>query len=253
DLENLNYSTLNGYVVQDEWSNAANGPMRASGTNFYLSQFQNPTEGQFNGVIGTFVDTSGNGNLTNTSIDWGDGSPKTAVTVQMVNSTTFNLIGNHTYAPDEGTTENLSIWITLADGSQAHAVGQLSINDSSGTAHTYNDLGLVTLQDAPLTAIAVTANGTEGSTLNNQLVGQFSDPGTDGTAADYTATISWDDGNGMTHMSIGTVSLASGTTFNVYGTNSLAYGEEGMYNITVVVNDVGGQSTTINSKVKVAD
>lgn len=255
DLENINYSTLNGYVVQDEWSNAANGPMRATGTNFYLSQFQNPTEGQFNGVIGTFIDTSGSGNLSNTSISWGDGSPQTGLTVQKVNSTTFNLIGSHTYALEEGTTENLSIWITLADGSQAHAIGQLGIANSAKppTTFNYNDLGLVTLQDAPLTPIAVTANGTEGTTLNNQLVGQFTDPGTDGTNADYTATITWDDGSGVTHMSTGTVSLASGTTFNVYGTNSTPYAEEGTYNVTIVVKDVGGQSTTINSKVKVAD
>jgi hypothetical protein len=243
-------------VVQDEWSNAANGPMRAAGTDMFLSSFSNPTEGQFNGVFANFTDLDTNPGVTyQAQVNWGDGSATQFATVTPAGGTTFNVSANHTFSGDEGTQLNMQVWITSSDNEQAHAVGQIGISDGKPkpTTFFYNDLGLVTLQDAPLTAIPVTANGSEGSTLNNQVVGQFNDPGTDGTTADYTATITWDDGNGNTHTSTGTVALANGTTFNVYGTNTVPYAEEGTYNVTIVVNDVGGQSTKINSTVQVAD
>jgi hypothetical protein len=256
DLENINYSTLNGYVVQDEWSNAANGPMRATGTDMFLSSFSNPTEGQFNGTVATFTDLDTTPGVTyQAQVNWGDGSATQFVNVTPAGGTTFNVTGSHTFTGDEGTQLNMQVWVTSSDNEQAHAIGRLGISDGKPkpTTFFYNDLGLVTLSDAALTAIPVTANGSEGSSLNNQVVGQFNDPGTDGTNADYTATITWDDGNGNTHTSTGTVSLASGTTFNVFGTNTTPYAEEGTHNVTIVINDVGTQSVTINSTVQVAD
>jgi hypothetical protein len=230
--------------------------MRATGTDMFLSSFSNPTEGQFNGVFATFTDLDTAAGVTyQATVRWGDGSADQNATVTPAGGNTFNVSASHTFTGDEGTQLNMQVWITSSDNEQAHARGRLGISDGKKVPTTffYNDLGLVTLSDAALTAIPVTANGSEGSTLNNQLVGQFNDPGTDGTNADYTATITWDDVNGNKHNSPGTVSLASGTTFNVYGTNAIPYAEEGTHNVTIVVTDVGSQSTTINSTVQVAD
>src|SRR5439155_25375340 len=149
DLSNATWATLNGYVVQNEFSNATNASATAAGTNFYISNFLNPTEGQFSGPIATFVDTSGSGTLSYAAVNWGDGTyVSVPTTVQRINSTTFNLLASHNYNADEGATFNLSVQLTLADGSQAGGKSVIDINDSSGSKHSYTDKGPVTLRDA---------------------------------------------------------------------------------------------------------
>ncbi len=248
DLENLNYSTLNGYVVQDLWSNTTSGPIRAAGTSLFIDSFSNPTEGPFNGPIATFTDLDAAGGVTYTAlVNWGDGSPSVNATVTPAGGGTFSVTGQHTFTGDDGTQLNPQVWITSTSGAQAHAVGQLNLSDGITTFH-FNDLGLVTLQDAPLTPIPVTVNVEQGSSLNTQLVGQFSDPGTDGTNADYTATVTWIDGNGNTHSSAGTVSATpTGNVFSVFGNDTTLFTAQGSYKVSVLVADHGGKSTTILS------
>ncbi len=107
--------------------------------------------------------------------------------------------------------------------------------------------------DAPLSPSGQFVFGTEGQTITAGLVATFSDPGADGTAADYSATVTWDDGSGQSHTSTGTVQLISGNTFGVYADNTVPYAEEGTHGITVVISDKGGSQATVTSEVMVND
>src|SRR5205807_409285 len=64
--------------------------------------------------------------------------------------------------------------------------------------------------DAPLSPSGQFLFGTEGQTITGGLVATFTDPGSDGSAADYSATVTWNDGKGQSHSSTGTVQLISG-------------------------------------------
>ena len=110
-----------------------------------------------------------------------------------------------------------------------------------------------TVSDASLTTSGQLLSGTEGQTLTGGLVATFTDPGSDGTAADYSATVTWDDGNAQSHSSSGTVQLLSGNMFAVYADNTVPYGEEGTYGVTVVISDKGGSQATVGSEVMVGD
>jgi hypothetical protein len=107
--------------------------------------------------------------------------------------------------------------------------------------------------DAPLTPSGQLLSSTAGQTLTNALVATFTDPGTDGTTADYSATVTWDDGNGKSHSVNGTVQLISGDSFGVYADNTVPYAREGVYGVTVVIADLGGSQATVTSEVSVAD
>jgi hypothetical protein len=96
-------------------------------------------------------------------------------------------------------------------------------------------------------------SSTAGQTLTNALVATFTDPDTDGATADYSATVTWDDGNGKSHSVNGTVQLISGDSFGVYADNTVPYAREGAYGVTVVIADVGGSQATVTSEVSVAD
>jgi hypothetical protein len=111
----------------------------------------------------------------------------------------------------------------------------------------------LTITDAPLTVSTQNLAGVEGQALTNVLVATFSDPGTDGTATDYSATVTWDDGSGQSHSSTGIIQSAGNNTFNVYASNTIPYAEEGGYGITVTINDIGGSNAAFTSMVNVAD
>jgi hypothetical protein len=107
--------------------------------------------------------------------------------------------------------------------------------------------------DAPLTASDQSLSGTEGQTITGGLVATFVDPGSDGTTADYSATVTWDDGNGQSHSSTGLVQLLPDNTFAVYADNLVPYAEEGTYGATVLISDQGGSQATVTSQVLVSD
>jgi hypothetical protein len=110
-----------------------------------------------------------------------------------------------------------------------------------------------TVVDAGLTATNASLSGVEGQTLTNVLVASFTDPGSDGTVADYSAIVTWVDATGLSHTSTGTIVAAGGNTFNVYASNTVAYAEEGTYAVTVAISDKGGSTATANSSVSVGD
>ena len=114
----------------------------------------------------------------------------------------------------------------------------VSTQTSNGAAFTVND--------ATIEASGKSATFTEG-TSSSGVVATFTDDDPNGTASDYTATIVWD-GSQTSNGSI--VANGSGG-FDVTGTNT--YAEEGTYQLSVTINDVGGSSATVTPHLTVAD
>ena len=123
---------------------------------------------------------------------------------------------------------------------------QIAFTDSDGaTGNTAATV--VTVQDAPLTAGALSiTNGVESLTAS-QLTFGFTDANPAGVAADYTATINWGDSTS----SSGTIIAAAGGGFTVHATHG--YAEEGNYTVTVTVADTGGATTSATGTAAVAD
>jgi virginiamycin B lyase len=179
----------------------------------------------FSGTVATVPGTAA---LTGygATIDWGDGTTSTG-TLSGLGGLAIG--GTHAYA-EEGT---YTLIVTLQDG-------QGGMSTATTTA---------VVADAPLTPAGSVSpfQAAEGNDYGSQVVAVFADGGTDGTAADYSATISWGDGN----TSAGTVTGNRNGTFSVSGDN--VYAEDGTYAVSIVVHDLGGQSLTLTGAAQVAE
>ncbi|HKM55193.1 MAG TPA: Ig-like domain-containing protein, partial [Isosphaeraceae bacterium] len=124
--------------------------------------------------------------------------------------------------------------------------------------------GTATVLDARLTSSNGTEiTGVEGSPttvtivtpplppLAPTLLGTFTDANPTAPIADFTATIDW--GGPGTGSTTGTVTQPGGTGTPFLVSGSFTYSEEGIYAVTVTVDDVGGQSTTISDSAIIAD
>jgi hypothetical protein len=183
----------------------------------------------FSKVIATFTDRDPQGPISNYSatIDWGDGTTSTADVPSRTivrSGRAFAIRGSHRYT-EEGT---YTVTVTLTD-LQATVQGTSSAN----------------VLDAPLKARGTTVRTSHGTAFSG-IVASFTDPGTDGSPADYIAVINWGDGNTSTASgadgSITTSFVNNRLVFYVTGTNTYAF--KGKYRISVWIVDVGGQSPT---------
>jgi uncharacterized protein (TIGR03118 family) len=188
------------------------------------------TEGQtVSGTLATFSDTytANSASDFSATVIWGDGT--TSVGAVSGGGANFTVSGSHLYA-DEGTE---SARVVLSD-------------DAPGTA-TGTATAAVQVADAPLMPNAFTFNPTEASTYNG-VVATFSDGNTSASASDFTASIAWGDGTTTS----GTVTAMGGGAFQVVGTH--VFGEEGTTSqLSVVIHDVGGSTTTASSTAVVVD
>src|SRR6516164_7855507 len=185
----------------------------------------NATEGNaFTATVATFKDADPNGTASDytATITWGDGTTSTGTITQDPNTKVFSVAGTHTYT-EEGS-DQISVSITDVGGASTTA---------SSTA---------TVVDAALTnATGVNVSATEGASFTT-TVATFKDADPNGTASDYTATITWGDGTTST----GTITQDPNTkVFSVAGTHT--YAEEGTDQISVSITDVGGASTSVSS------
>ncbi len=202
-------------------------PITAQGMTFAA------TEGQtYSGPVATFTDpdTSATAGEYDATIDWGDGSP---IDMGMITGSggNFTVNGTHMYA-DEGT---YSVTVTITD---------IDNTSNNATANSTARVG-----DAPLTSRCPTpapppASGSTAPPIStNAFAGVtaiFNDSSATGTPSDFTATISWGD----TTSSAGTIAGGPGLApYTVSGTHT--YGSTGTFTVKTVVNDVGGQSTTV--------
>ncbi|HEV3343167.1 MAG TPA: hypothetical protein VG125_22530, partial [Pirellulales bacterium] len=185
-------------------------------------------------TVATFTDLGGTEELGDYSatIDWGGtGSGSTTGTIIANIDGSFSVQGSFTYAEEGSYT--VSVHIVHENGIVA---------DTTSTA---------TVVDATLTgsSAATATGGVEGLTPATLSGATFTDANAGDHTADFTATITWGD-TGPT--SLGTVSYDSVTqTYSVAGSHT--YAEEGSYNISIAVVDVGGSSTTITGTATVAD
>jgi PKD repeat protein len=177
---------------------------------------------------------------------------------------------NHGYAGTEGTGVKFN-----GSGSADPRCGAPSLlwnfGDSSPTStlrfpvHTYDEEGTyhgtltatnaaglssttpftVTVADAALSSTGTSITATEGASFGPVVVASFSDADPNGTTSDYTATIDWGDGTSSP------ASIDGSGLFTASGSHT--YAEEGLYDITVKVDDAGGSTTTAVTKATVAD
>jgi subtilase family serine protease len=197
------------------------------------------TEGQplNNVAVANFTDPTGSQPVSDytATIAWGDGAV-TSGTIVADGGNTYTVLGSHTYINAGTYTLTVSVENTIY---------QLEGIDSKR----------LDVADAPLIGSAQVINSATGDFATNALVGIFSD--TDPTprpASNYTATITWDEGDGLTVTSVGTIEALGGNVFAVYGSSPYSFAVGGLLPVQVTVRDVdGGASVTIGSVVNVAN
>jgi ELWxxDGT repeat protein len=180
-------------------------------------------------MVATFSDPNGSGTASSytATINWGDGTSTSPGSISGPDASgLFTVTGSHTYAEASAAGETLSV-----------VVHRPNAADSTAT-------GLAKVADAPLTGTASSVTATAQATFSG-TVATFTDGNVLATAGDFAAAIAWGDGA----TTWGSVSAAS-TGFQVAGSH--VYATSGPESITVVVNDVGGNSATINSATTVA-
>ncbi len=168
------------------------------------------------------------------NIDWGD-SATSAGSISLQGTANggglFLISGTHAYTEESATA--FTITITLHD-------------IKNNADHTASPSSTVLVGDAPLAPAGITLTPLEGIAYSGP-VGAFIDVNPNPPLSDFSASIDWGDGSPV---SAGTVSAQTGF-FLVSGDHT--YPEEGANPVTVVVNDVGGSTTTINSIAQVQD
>jgi subtilase family serine protease len=194
-----------------------------SATSATVNATENST---FTGAVASFTDTDTLGTTTDftATIHWGDGTTSTGT---VSGGTTFTVSGTHTFGEE-----------------QASIPFSVVVSDVGGLAATIN--GSITIADATLSAQPQTIAAVEGAAFSG-TVATFTDADSAAAAGNYTATVSWGDGQSST----GTVSAgANGFTVNAGHT----YAEEGSHlPLTVVISDVGGAKVTAAGTANVAD
>ena len=193
-------------------------------------------------TVGQFIDTNplAIGNDYAAAINWGDGQFSSGTVVPFKTAVQlggagveFTVEASHTYTKT-GT-------FTVA----------ASINDAEGSAVTETSTVIVT--NSSLQQItAAPINAVEGIPFTG-TVASFTDPNPADTANQFTASITWGNGDSTA----GTVS-ASGSAFVVTAVDPVsgkgyAYPEEGNYNVTIAVMGPAGASFTAFTTATVAD
>jgi hypothetical protein len=185
--------------------------------------------------VATFIDDSGvPASRYSARIDWGDGTTSNGTVVAGGSPGTFQILGSHTY---------------LEEG-----LYNLTVSESNGISKLGPVSGIITVEDAPLQGFAQALHGQTAGFVSNSLVAVFTD--TDASpepASNFSATIIWNEGNGLSFTSTGTVNPFSGNTFTVFGSSPFTFPSGGLFTVQVVIHDVGGASVNVNSVISVSN
>jgi hypothetical protein len=191
-------------------------------------------------VVATFIDTTPSSpGSYNTTILWGDAtsSAGTVTSFGPPGGNEFAVSGTHTYAEE------------TPPGSP-HAITVL-IQETTGDLDTGTADSTGTVDDAPLTPLPQTFTPTEGQAFAG-TVAAFTDHNPGGTADDFTARIDWGDGTPTSTGTVGFEGMHNGLPeFTVTGTHT--YSDDGVFSPSIAVQDVGGQTTVVNSTADVAE
>jgi hypothetical protein len=202
------------------------------------------TEGADSGAqpVAQFTDPGGPDVPSNyaASIDWGDHTQSPGTITFDPKTTTFSVLGSHTYLEQSGPGP-YPVTVTVSHGGAAAGT-------VTGTA--------VVADPAVVLTGGVTIPAIEGSALTGRAVATFTDPGGPEPVGDYAASIDWGDNT----RSAGTIAFNPATaTFTVLGSHT--YLEQsaasktgtGLFPVTVTVTHEGAPGTTALSSAAVAD
>jgi streptogramin lyase len=184
----------------------------------------------FTGTVATFTDPGGAESLADYSarIDWGDGSSSDgSISYDQVHNR-FSISGPTSRAySEEG---SFLVTVTIHHDSAPDAM----VTD------------VATVADAALTASGVNVSAVEGTAFSG-TVATFTDANPNPDINDFSAAITWDDGN----TSAGIITANADGTFSVNGSNT--YGEEGSFAVSVTIADAGGTTASTTSMAIVSD
>jgi hypothetical protein len=181
-------------------------------------------------VVATFSDSAGAETVADYSADitWGDGQSSSGTITFDSTTGLFSVHGTHPYA-EEG---SASIGVTIHHGSAP---------DASVTSPA-------TISDPAVTAIGdVVIAGSEGSDTGAVSLATFTDPGGAEALSDYSADITWGDGQ----TSPGTISFAGGI-FTVKGSHTYVE-EDTASTITITIHHDAAPDAIVISRAEIAD
>jgi hypothetical protein len=201
----------------------ADAPLTAAGT--ALSAAEGTA---FSGVVATFTDPDPAAAVADYSatIAWGDGQSSAGSIAYDPALAAFTVSGSHTYA-------------------RAGSYAAVSIGDYGGSQAQAS--AAVTIADAPLTAVGTALSATEGAAFSG-VVATFTDPDPAAAVADYSATITWGDGQS----SAGSIAYdPARAAFTVSGSHT--YAQPGSYTAVVSIGDYGGSKARASAPATIAD
>ncbi len=187
----------------------------------------------FTGVVGSFTDDDphglpgANGDYT-AVINWGDGQTSDGTITQPGGpGTAFQVIGTHAYTEDGvfNQPNGNAVTVTVTDTDQ-HLTSTPAVPRSTVTLHS-----AMTVSDAPLMAVANPSlpAATEGALYAPVApLATFTDADPNGQTGDYTATITWGDGQTST----GTVAADPNIAGQFDVTGSHLFVEDGVFSGT---------------------
>ena len=185
----------------------------------------------FNGVVAHFTDADPTGTASDflATIAWGDG--QTSLGTVTSSGGGFDVSGTNTYA---------------AAGTYSI---QVVIIDSGGATATVEPKATVVPNSAPpLTATGLTLQATAAMPFTGTIA-TFTDADPAGNISQYTAKITW--GDGQVYAGTITPDPSIPGQFDVAGTHT--YLSEKSYAVSILITDAGGASATASSTAQVAD
>ena len=184
------------------------------------------------------------------SIDWGDPSPDSSagtVIQDASNPSMYYITGTHTFA--QNGTYTVASTIAFAGGTDTASVNGVPIVISYGPSGPTADTSATAVIQNPLSAGAPIAQaGNSGILLSGYGVGSFTDANAGALASDFTGSVDWGDGSPS---SVATFVLISPGNFNVYASHT--YAKPGVYDVTTIVDDDEGDTTTLDATFTITD
>lgn len=189
--------------------------------------FTAPDGSSTNIVVATFADGDPKGHLSQYSatIDWGDGGTSVG-TIASDGHGGFTVSGAKSYRL------------------QGTYLVSVRIDDQGGAGASMTGRGDVV--DPPPNAVFDSFTGIDGALVGG-TVATFTDSDPNGVLSDFSARISWGDGN----TSLGILGTDPHGSFTVSGTNT--YPLLGNYSVAVTIFDRGGASASIGDTITIVD
>lgn len=182
-------------------------------------------------MVATFTDPGGaeSADDYHAVIAWGDGTSSEGRISRVEGTDTFTVSGSHIYA-EEG---RYGVTVTVSHGTAPDASAQSSA---------------LVADPAIVLSAGSTLSTVEGADSGLQTLATFSDPGGAEAVGEYSATISWGDGQ----TSAGTIVYSADTgRFSVLGRHG--YQEEGTYSVAVTVSHGSAAAASVSLGATVSD